>query len=254
LEKIFRPVTDVRAPEQVRPSKPRRKTVPFERPKPEAPAETEERIPESPVPETAPPVAEVPPPVEEAPPKPPPREEPVPTPKPPEQEPAPEGVEEKEPEEVREGPSAPSEELSRKVKTRPPRTPEEVIQRYIRAWNSRAFLVEYSCFDESFIRVPKQEYIDRRMVTYLKLTRKGEVSQNLEKILRIERRGEDATVMCARSLVFPRHTELYLDYYTLKRIEEEWKITDVRSKRATQDEIARVVDHELTFMQGKSTG
>jgi len=163
-------------------------------------------------------------------------------------------AEEQEPETTLKALSAPTHELSRKVKIPPPRTPEQVVQRYIRAWNSRAFLVEYDCFDEHFMRVPKQEYIDRRMVTFLKLTRKGEVNQKLEKILRVERRGDDSTVMCARTLEFPRHSELYLDYYTLQRKKGEWKITDVRSKRATREEINRVVDLEMTFLQGKSTG
>jgi serine/threonine-protein kinase len=253
LEKIFRPVMDA-STEEVRPPRARSKTIPFRPPESETTVETEEKPPATPESRPAPPERQTAPPVSETLPEAPPREPPPAPQEPKQQETAPADVEEKEAKAGEERPAAPAHELSRKVKSKTSRTPQQVIERYIRAWNSRAFLVEYSCFDESFIRIPKQEYIDRRMVTYLKLTRKGEVSQKLEKVLRVERRGEDATVMAARSLEFPRHTELYLDYYTLKRIESEWKITDVRSKRATQEEITRVVDHELTFVQGKSTG
>jgi len=150
-------------------------------------------------------------------------------------------------------PAPPPYELSRKV-VRRERTPEEVIQRYIRAWNTRAFLIEYSCFARDFLKASRREYVDRRMVTYLKLTRQGQVTQDVEKVLRVERRSDEATVLCARRLEFPRRTELYLDYYTLKREEGEWKICDVRSRRTTRDEITRVVDHELMFIGRESTG
>lgn len=150
-------------------------------------------------------------------------------------------------------PPTPPYELSRKVERRP-LSPEQVVERYIRAWNTRAFLVEFSCFDKDFLRTSRKEYMNRRMGTYLKLTRQGQVTQALEKMLRVERRSEEATVLCARKLEFPRRTELFLDLYTLKRREREWKITDVRSRRATSEEIARVVDHELTFLEKESTG
>lgn len=149
-------------------------------------------------------------------------------------------------------PPAPAYELSRRVSRRP-RTPEEVVQRYTRAWNTRAFLIEYSCFAKDFLRASRREYVDRRMVTYLKLTRQGQVTQAVEKILRVERRQDEATVLCARRLEFPRRTELFLDYYMLKREENEWKISDVRSRRTTREEIARVVDHEFMFMEKEST-
>jgi serine/threonine protein kinase len=162
-------------------------------------------------------------------------------------------AEEKEAAPEEKAPVAPPHELPRKVERRE-RSPEEVVHRYIRAWNTRAFLVEYSCFDKDFIRTSRREYVDRRMVTYLKLTRQGQVTQELEKLLRVERRADEATVLCARRLEFPRRTELFLDFYRLKRREGEWKITDVRSRRTTKEEIARVVDHEFTFLEKESTG
>jgi serine/threonine protein kinase len=243
LEKVFPAPIDV-PPELLEDKKRPATTVSIETARPEAetkPVEAPPEIPEKE--ETAPPSEEK---VSE-------EEEAVAEPETVAEETPPPEVEEKAPPVQEAVPSAPTYELSRRVARRP-RSPEEVIQRYIRAWNTRAFLVEYSCFDKDFIRTSRREYMDRRLGTYLKLTRQGQVTQALEKMLRVERRGEEATVLCARRLEFPRRTEMFLDFYTLREREGDWKITDVRSRRTTKEEIARVVDHELTFLEKESTG
>ena len=130
----------------------------------------------------------------------------------------------------------------------PIRGPETVIRRFIRAWNAKSFPAEYDCFSKGFMKMGCSDYVERRMALYNRLARQGQVTQTLAKLLRVETDKDRAKVLCARRMEYPRESELFLEQYTLVIESNHWKIVSVKSKRTTEHEITRVVDHELTFL------
>ena len=156
------------------------------------------------------------------------------------------------PVEIEPPPVAPAEEpAAAAIIPAPPEetSPQEFIEKYVRAWNQKAFLVEYECFKPGFFAFPSADYIQRRMSTYLRLTRGGRhrVTQSITRFPQVRKTGDEAHVLCVRQVQYPRRTELFVDSYDLERAEGEWRIFGVKSTPATEKELTQTIHMQMMF-------
>ena len=115
--------------------------------------------------------------------------------------------------------------------------PLRVVERYIAAWNCKAFGAEYECFSPSLIgSTSKEDYMNRRMATYLTYKRKGDFDQAMGTVLKSSMEGDHATVLCIRRVREFHQMNRYHDLYELCLEGEKWRIVVVST------EIARDVD------------
>jgi len=123
---------------------------------------------------------------------------------------------------------------------KPEYSPVEVISRYIRAWNQKAFASEYECFSPSLIPMSKEAYVDRRMATYLSYNRDGQFQQQLGTVLKTHIDGDTAEILCTRSVREFHKLNYYLDLYLLRLEQGGWRITGVKTAIARQSGLPRM--------------
>ena len=157
--------------------------------------------------------------------------------KPPEAEPAPsESPEEIDLIRIESSASSPEAPDGRPDKQPPQLEPLDVVRRYIDAWNHKAFAAEFSCFAPSYLKMSKEDYVDRRMATYLAYNRSGDFIQKLETVLKKHVEDNRAELLCLRSVREFHRLNRYLDLYVLKREEGQWRITAVTTTPAREPE------------------
>lgn len=118
--------------------------------------------------------------------------------------------------------------------SKPKYDPVEVVSRYIRAWNQKAFAAEYECFSPSLVGMSKQSYIDRRMAIYLTYNRDGHFQQQLGTVLKTHIDADLAEILCTRSVREFHKLNYYLDLYVLHLESGQWRITGVTTAIASQ--------------------
>ncbi len=116
-------------------------------------------------------------------------------------------------------------------------SPVEVVKRYVRAWNLKAFAAEYECFSPAFIEMSKETYVDRRMATYLSYNRDGKFLQEMGTVLKTHLDGDLAEVLCTRSVREFHKLNYYLDLYVLKLENGQWRITGVTTAITRQSSV-----------------
>ena len=114
-------------------------------------------------------------------------------------------------------------------------TPVAVVRRYIQAWNRKAFATEFECFSSTLVKMSKEDYVNRRMATFLTYNRRGDFSQEMGTVLRTHNDKNRAEVLCSRIVREFHRQNRYIDLYVLKSEKGKWRITGVTSEIARKD-------------------
>lgn len=114
--------------------------------------------------------------------------------------------------------------------------PVKLVEKYIRCWNSKAFGVEYDCFEPNRMGINKETYMDRRMATWLVSNREElTVTQELGNVLKVHVTAGKARVLCTRIWNDHGKQAVYLELYELRPHDNEWRIHTVETGVATDD-------------------
>lgn len=120
------------------------------------------------------------------------------------------------------------------------REPVDVVRKYIRCWNVKAFGAEYACFMTHRLGLSKETYADRRMAVWLSVNRdRLTLTQELGRILVTRVKGAKAQVLCTRIQTEQGKRTVYLELYDLRQTGDEWRIYSVDTGLADDDLIAR---------------
>ncbi len=118
----------------------------------------------------------------------------------------------------------------------PPMSPVQVVERYIRCWNQKAFAPEYDCFVPGRLGISKETYVDRRMATWLAANHETpNITQEIGQILMSRITGNRAHVLCTRNLLEYSKKIAYLELYDLHNINGEWRINSVDAGVASDE-------------------
>ena len=107
--------------------------------------------------------------------------------------------------------------------------PEDIVAKFIEAWNSKAFAAEYSCFAKKSRIMEKDDYVERRMDIYLQETQEKPVTRTMGRILFKRTYGNNAEVICERIILEGEKERTLVENYFLHFEGDEWKIVEVQS-------------------------
>jgi hypothetical protein len=108
--------------------------------------------------------------------------------------------------------------------------PVDTVKKYIMAWNQKAFAAEFECFSPSYLKMKKEDYVERRMATYLTYNRRGDFKQDFGQVLKKHIEGNKAEILCTRMVREFHMPNRYLDLYQLRLEDGKWRIRGVSTE------------------------